>query len=525
MAFIVLAVAAVTGVEPVNWPRIALIAFAAACIPLLQLAFGQIDFRSGGLLSAAYLAAFAVSIAVGATLAAGQSRHQLFDGFAACVVFAGIASSGMALCQWLGPSVWQGFLDPHNGPRPVANIGQPNHLSTQLLLGVVGALYWYENRRINGWCAVFVVAWLGCGIVLTESRTGWLSVAIIAPWWWLMRKQGSLRLRVLPIAVAIAFFALAVLCLSQFNLLSGSVDPSTEDATGLRLKAGTRPLHWIMLADALRQSPWWGYGWSQVANAQLAVSVNHPATGEWLTQSHNLVLDLLVYNGLPIGSLLTLLLVLWFVRHARACNSASSWCLLLALFILFTHALLENPLHYAHFLLPAGLLMGIISNDLPAEGQWRSGRLFLAVPTAILLIPLTVVSAEYLQAEEALRDLRLAVAGVGIPPSELPQHDWYLVDGWAAYHRSATMAVSAGMKAEQIDELRKVASRYPYPNILMQYARASALNANAEAARHTFVHGCKVLGAPTCEAMRKVWSDLQSSEPNLRSIAFPAWSG
>ena len=525
VAFIVLAVAALTGVERINWPRIAVIAFAAACIPLLQLAFGQIDFRGGGLLSATYLVAFAASIAVGATLGSGKSREQPIDGFAACLVAAGIVSSGMALCQWLGPSVWEGLLDTHNGRRPVANIGQPNHLSTLLLLGVVGALYWYEKRRINGWSAAFVVAWLGWGIVLTESRTGWLNVAVIALWWFFMRKRGSLRLQTLPIGLGVAAFALAVFCLSELHVLVGAVEPIDAVSTTIRLDAGPRPLHWAMLADALRQSPWWGYGWSQVANAQFAVSANHPATGAWLTQSHNLVLDLLVYNGLPVGLLLSSLLLLWFVRHARACNDATSCCLLLALFMLFNHALLENPLHYAYFLLPAGLLIGILSEDLRAERRWLGGRLSLAIPIAVLLVPLTVVTAEYLRAEEALRELRLAFAGVGKPPSELPQPDWYLVDGWAAYLRASTMAVSADMQPEQIDELRKVASRYPYANILMQYARASALNANPEAAHRVFVHGCKVLVRPTCEAMRKVWSDLQSSEPKFRLVAFPAWSG
>ena len=525
VAFIVLSVAAFTGVESINWPRIAVIAFAAAGIPLLQLAFGQIDFRGGGLLCATYLVAFATSIAVGATLASGKSRAQLIDGFAACTVSAGIASSGMALCQWLGPSGWEGLLDLHDGRRPIANIGQPNHLSTLLLLGVAGALHWYESRRINGWSAAFVVAWLGCGIVLTESRTGWLNVAVISLWWFFMRKKASLRLRTLPIALGVAAFALAVCSLSELHVLVGAVEPVDASGTTIRLDAGSRPLHWAMLADALRQSPWWGYGWSQVANAQFAVSANHPATGAWLTQSHNLVLDLLVYNGLPVGLLLSSLLLLWLVQHARACNDATSWCLLLALFMLFTHALLENPLHYAYFLLPAGLLIGILSEDLRAERQSRGGRLSLAMCIAVLLVPLTVVTAEYFRAEQALRELGLAFARIGKPPSELPQPDWYLLDGWAAYHRASTMAVSAGMQPEQIDELRKVASRYPYPYVLMQYARASALNANPEAAHRAFVHGCKVLRRPTCEAMRKVWSDLQSSEPKFRPFAFPAWSG
>ena len=524
-AFVLLAVAALSESSPIIWPRIAMFAFAAACIPLVQLAVGQIDFRSVGLVSAAYVAAFATSILVGASLAAGRLRQQLFDGLAACLIFAGIVSSGMALCQWLGPSVWVGLLDPHGGPRPWANIGQPNHLSTQLLLGVAGVLYWYENRRINAWCASFVIAWLGWGVVLTESRTGWLCVAVLALWWWLERDRSSLRLRAQPVAIGIALFALAVSCLNDLHLFVGAVDPAAADVFGIRLKAGTRPMHWAMLWDAVTRSPWIGYGWSQVANAQFAVSANHPATGEWLTQSHNLVLDLLVYNGLPIGLLLSAVLALWVARHAWACNDPSSWCLMLALFMLLTHALLENPLHYAYFLLPAGLLIGILGNQIRKEKQWSTGRWSLALPTAMLLVPLIVVVTEYLQAEEALRDLELAIRGVGRPTAELPQYDWYVLDGWAAYHRTSTMVVSADIQPSQFDELRKVASRYPYPNVLMQYARASVFASKPEEARRTFVHGCKIFGPPTCEAMRKAWSSFQASEPAFRAVGFPPWPG
>ena len=521
-AFVLLAGSAIANSQQIIWPRIALIGFIAACIPLLQLAVGQIDFRSGGVLSATYLAAFATSISIGASLAASKLRQQLLDGFVACAVFAGIVSSGMALCQWLGPSVWEGLLDPHEGTRPFANIGQPNHLSTQLLLGVGGALYWYEGRRTNGWTTALVVAWLGLGIVLSESRTGWLSVAVIAGWWCLMRNRASLRVRAAPIAIGIATFALAVLCLGQFHLLIGVVDLTAVDATNLRLNAGTRPSHWLMLLDALRQSPWWGYGWSQVANAQFSVSANHPGMGEWLTQSHNLVLDLLIYNGLPIGLLLSAALALWLIQHSWGCSNSTSWCLLLALFMLFTHALLENPLHYTYFLLPAGLLMGVLASDYGAERRWYAGRWSLAIPIALLLVPFAIVSTEYLDAEETLRDMELSFKGVGTKPAELSQHEWILVDGWAAYHRASTLSVTAGMQRQQLDELRKVVSRYPYPNVLMQYAHASALNASPEAAHKSLLHGCKVFGSPTCEQMRKVWSRLQSSEPLLRDIEFPA---
>src|SRR5882672_947508 len=55
-----------------RWPRPALFACIVAIIPLLQLAFGQIEFLSDGVLSCLYVVGFALSVVVGATLARSQ---------------------------------------------------------------------------------------------------------------------------------------------------------------------------------------------------------------------------------------------------------------------------------------------------------------------------------------------------------------------------------------------------------------------------------------------------------------------
>ncbi len=522
VSLLLLAVSTFNRSSTVVWPRLAVLLCGVAMIPLIQRATGQIRYLDDAVLAASYVAIWGVSICVGASLAASPKRQHFIDGLAACLVLTGIASAGIALCQWLGPSVWNDWIEtmPSKGGRPFANIGQSNHLSTLLLLALAGLLYWYEKQRIHGWCAALGAAWLGWGVVMTQSRTGWLAVGMLVVWWLLMRRRAGLRLPAIAVVTGVVLFAIAVRWQEAlFVNWSGPMD--WEGAVPLvRLDAGTRWTHWQTLWHALMQSPWFGYGWNQVGSAQFGAAALYPATGEWLTQSHNLVLDLLIYNGMPLGLLIAALLFAWFVRRVLQCRDSDSWCWLLALFVVFLHAMLENPLHYAYFLVPMGLLMGIVGG---ASGtSIRTAKLVLAIPTALVATLLLAIAVEYVHAEEALRDLRLASFNVGKPPAELQKPDWIILESWKAYHGALTMKIGHDMPASDVAALRDLASRYPYPNVLSLYAQAAAMNGQPEAAKAVLVHACKVHNIVVCNAMRTWWGRLGNKYSEVRELAFPA---
>jgi O-antigen ligase len=524
LGFVLLAVAALVKCERVRWPRLALLALGVAAVPLVQWALGQIRFRGDAFVSSLYLAGFGVSVSVGASLARSELRKQLLDGLTLCLMLVGIASSGMALNQWLGPSVFEGIVDAMPpGGRPFANMAQPNHLATQLILGATATVYWYEQRRVAGWCAAIAIAWMGWGVVLTESRTGWMAVAVVALWWFFMRRRASLATGASQMAIGIAAFAIGIWIAPSLQAAwSGSLLLDGE-APQVRLAAGTRGTHWATLWDAMLRSPWFGYGWNQVSNAQFAAAVDHPTTQEWMTYSHNLMLDLLIFNGLPLGLLLCGALVVWFARHSSACRNAESWWILSVLLVLFAHALLEYPLHYSYYLLPAGLLMGFVGAPNGDQiGTIQARRLTLALPTIGLALLVGAIGLEYLKAEEALRDLELAARRIGPAASDLPQSDWYFVDGWAAYRRAATVTVAAGMPAVEIENLRKVAARYPYANILERYAQAAALNGQPDSARFVLLHSCKVHATAVCADMQRRWQTFRTSDPAAEKVEFPA---
>jgi O-antigen ligase len=504
----------------VVWPIPAVVALLTAFVPWVQFGFHEVRFLTDAFLASAYMVALTLSLATGATLASSAGRDHFFDGWTACCVTAALLSTGMALYQWLQlPPVGDWLSQVMPGGRVFANLAQPNHLSSVLALGLAGVLRWYERRRIGAAGAAFAAVFLAWGIAMTESRTGWMFMAVLAIGTGLLRRRAQLRTPLYAVAAGVLVFGVMVVLEGRLHAIwtqSGVV-------AGVRTAVGTRAMHWPTLLDAAMQSPWFGYGWNQVAAAQYATALAHPATGEALMHSHNLLLDLVLYNGLPLGLLLSGLLVWWTGRALRRCRSADAWCLLAALLALLAHAMVEYPLHYLYFLIPAGLTMGAVhtlvaSIDAPLTTR---PRVTLWLPALLMLGALAFVGVEYLRAEEALRRLRFANARVGIKMADLRTPDLALLDGWKAYHEAARLRLQPGMSASEIELLKDVARRFPYPAALHRYAQALALNGQSADALDVLTHLCKVYPGGVQQVMREAWQEQQAQEQRLLAVTFP----
>ena len=97
-----------------------------------------------------------------------------------------------------------------NFRRPGANVGQPNQLATLVLISVASLVYLFETRRLSSLAALPMAAILLLGLAVTESRTGALSLFLMAVWWMAMRRRIGLSLSVRAAALWILFF---VVCL------------------------------------------------------------------------------------------------------------------------------------------------------------------------------------------------------------------------------------------------------------------------------------------------------------------------
>jgi O-antigen ligase len=514
----------VTGAIATRWqsrPRVPLIAMASlllAAVPMLQWAAGLVTYLSDALLPTAYLAAFAMTIIAGAHLS--QVNPRFPDVVLSTILFAALVSVGIGLIQWLQLGPYTLVLPLHAGARITANFGQPNHLASLLGLGVAGAWLAYERRHLSGVLAAAVVVLLAAGLVSTRSRVGWMFVAVYCVMWLAYRKRLDLRTPAGTVAGFAAAFAAAV---PLWPWISRELTGVAGSVLSTRLASGERWTHLQTLWDACLRSPWVGYGWNQISIAQQDVVLDHDPSFEWLSSSHNQVLDLLVWNGLPLGILSIGVIAWWSVTRMRHCNDHGAWAAIVALAVLFAHAMVEYPLAYAYFLLPAGLLIGAV------EGRMRQGAGSASATTSLPRSALTsvvlalgavfyVICTDYLEIQNSVDRARMRDAGYA---SDVPVPDVRVLDGPREYVRLWITKNDNGDPGVDMAWLRTVTQRHATPPAMLRYAAAAAARGQREESHRALRVMCHISKPWHCDEGRSYWAGLAARMPELRNVAFP----
>src|SRR5574337_1488530 len=504
--------------EPLPVHASFVVALCAAVIPALQYAAGIIVYAGDAWISGIYLFGFALALLVGARfeqLRPGEVGSALF----AAIGAAALLSTGLALYEGLSMSglglLAVGF--PMEGERPGGNLSQPNQLATLLVWGLI-ALWWaYLNGRARGWIAVAGAAFIMLGLGTTRSRTGWLEVALLGIAALIYRRLlGTKRQAQALIALGIYFVVLNLSWDAISDALLVSAGRGTEDL----MSAGARPAAWHMFIDAIMQRPWVGWGWTQQESAHYALALGYPPLYTVFASAHNLVLDLLVQNGILVGALLALARGLWFVTKVLRVSTPQGCLLLLAIAALGLHTMLEYPQEYAYFLLPAGLMMGALDQMLPLGRVWQLRRW---AGTALLLLATVLVgwvAVEYNLAERSLERERFERAHVGpsrnsrapdlVMLTQLRQQLWLL-----------RVHPKPGMTPQQLDAMKQVVQRYPASADEMLYAIAAGLNGRPQEAHDALARLC-LMNVPTvCPQALETWRMVAVINPVLKTVKLP----
>ncbi len=483
----------------------AVVIFGLSFVPLLQYLFGLIQFAADAFLAGAYLLAFGFAVLL------GRRMEEYWPGRLVTVVFAsfGIAaviSLAIALNQWLQLDQWGGFtLAVGAGSRPVANVAQSNKLATLFVWGLVSFWWSYRNGVVRGWLGVLMAFLLLFGIAMTQSRMGALAVfsviavAILHP-----RTQGASRQR----WVLISIFVWYVGCVLSWSALNIALDLVSSQGISELLKPGTRILHWQLIFEAILQRPLLGWGWQQVSVAQSTLALQHPATGEIITFSHNLVLDLLVWNGVPLGLALTGGIAIWFVRHWQRAASTSEVSTMSVLSVFLLHSLLEFPHAYLTFLFPAGLLIGVLSDAGLTTGKqvarYSCRESVIALAAVGMALCLFLLIRDYLRIEAAWMSERVRAARIGdLRPVSHP-------NTLTLEHLGAVLALGRveprkGMTAEEIESMKQLTYRLPGVGGILKLAKAQRLNGQTEEAGATLERLCRIHPQTTCARARMAW--------------------
>lgn len=125
--------------KEIKIPRPQILMLVIVLLPLLQFCFGLILDFSVAFLSFTYLFTFWLMMLCGYNLSLqAENREKLMIGFSLLVLVAGLLSSFMAVVQWLNLESYLYGIMGLRGNRPYANFGQPNNLSTFLVMGLMG---------------------------------------------------------------------------------------------------------------------------------------------------------------------------------------------------------------------------------------------------------------------------------------------------------------------------------------------------------------------------------------------------
>ncbi len=456
--------------------------FIISLIPLIQNIFGKIYFFGDALIAFIYIFSFGLAVLIGSNLRRNLELDKIIIFISVVFICAGLISSFISLKQWLllsNGGIWSVDLPP--GGRPFANFAQPNNCASFLLLSALATLYIFEKKIISHLPAIGLIILFFFCLALTQSRTAWFFVICFLIWWFWKKSLFSTRLSKYLIFYPLGILILSIFAIPYLSSLLGVI--STSDIITRVTTGYQRIPMWYQMLLAISKEPIWGYGWNQVSVAQLSVYLEYP-TNVWTEHSHNILLDLLIWNGVPIGSLIIVFFSIWLWQLSKLTNSVELFIGLAMIGVLIVHGMFEYPLEYAFFLLPMGLIWGAISFDLYDERvKFLSKNIGMVVFVSSALL-LTWIFIEYSRVEKDTRLLQFELKNIGEIHAKQEVPNIILLTQLRERIRFLRTQPEENMSQEQLDWMRKVTYRYADGINLYKYSQTLAINNQEKAAQY-----------------------------------------
>jgi len=511
-------------------PLMGLVLLLLAVVPWLQWWAGLLPKSGTAFVSSAYIGATALAVAVGFS-ARGAAGERLMDMLTGAWILAALLNLAIQLIQWFQ---WytsditsiQSMLVTQlmAGSRPSGSILQPNLLATLQVWALLGLTWWQARRDMHP--ALFFVAFalVVTGLGLTQSRAGLLEMAICTVLLCLFARRWAGAWVCACWAVMLA--ALLVWSMN-FQLVAGWL--GVQGAAEGRLSAvdGARIDGWIAFGMAVLDSPWWGYGITDVGYPYFLNAETHPQIyiGQRFGHAHNALLDLALWVGLPLAIVLTLAITRWGWR--RLMDAIQQPPLLIAVLVLLSftvHAMLELPHHYLYLLAPVGLCIGWLCAATGAStvvSLGRSGALLAAVSVWSVS---AAVAWDYFPYQERYTEWRFDNLGVGYrldreikAPLVLDQ----LHDELVLYRTD----FSRPLTPEQLNWVDETARTITTAPAIYLAAQALAMAGRTEEALRWMRRYNAVTPPELVEQTRRIWARDQSKHPQLRTLDWPRFEG
>jgi hypothetical protein len=355
-------------------------------------------------------------------------------------------------------------------------------------------------------------------VAATQSRTAWLELGVLgaaAVAW--RTSLASRRAWSTLLLLGFGFIALVLGWGAVTELIGFRGVRSLGDELS---SPGLRPAAWQLFTDAVARYPWSGWGWNQIAIAQGALALDRPGLNYTFRSSHNLLLDLLVQNGIPITIALVVVLAAWSVAKLRRVTTPTGRLLLLAIAVLLVHAMLEFPQNYTYFLLPVGLMLGVLDAAYPAGPGVRVHRLVAVSLVAVGAVTTAWIGVEYHLAERSLEQVRMERNRVGfVRDSRAP--DLIVLTQLREVLRFLRVRYTSPATAEELEWMRHVVAHYPSDGNQLALAVAAANNRRPDIASEALARMCRMVPPSRCDQALASWRAMTNSSPALAAVSLP----
>ena len=355
------------------WPGASGLAALQAVFGLLLLSALAAPLWTGlpwslALSGAGMIAAAALTAQLAAALQHAGLGRAAFRAFCIGMVVAALASSLIGIVQVFAPEWADGdWIARGSIPgRAVGNMRQPNHLSSLLLWGIIAIVWLGEARVVRRGVDTALALLFIFVVVLSSSRTGAAGMLMLAVWGALDRrlsKRSRALLLLAPVIYAAFWFGASAWADQTHQVFGGETRFSTKGDI-----SSSRYGIWANTLSLIGMHPWFGVGFGEF-NFAWALTPFPGRPVAFFDHTHNLPLQFAVELGLPLGVLATaglcwaLLRALLLALQARVSTDPEQAPMrraaFMMIFMVCVHSLLEYPLWYAYFLLPAAFAFGL----------------------------------------------------------------------------------------------------------------------------------------------------------------------
>lgn len=407
------------------------------------------------------------------------------------IFFSGLIQIGIGLAQWSGQLVtitldnWWA-MSGNIGERVSSNFGQTNNYATFILWSYLAFLTlntWLEDSGIliTKGTVAFVTLFFAFGLVLAQSRTSLVSILIVimAVGYSKVKLRSNLKFALTILVLSFGIFWFLIPLFS--NLIVPQVDASARSFVDSNLRFPGWGMFITQGLSSLQQAIF-GSGWGSIGVVHVNAAGSESAvnfSSAIFAQSHNIFLDIFICFGI-IGLLIFLRLIYICIQKFNLLLSNERFLILgLMVLVFFVHSNFEFPHYYAYFLMPAGYLLGTVSQS---SNAMKTKTIYLLPILLVSLIAVVLVVKDYTKFERGFLSDSLQVKLQG----KINTTDYYvssLLPGLSELQASSRMIVNSQISPSEADRIYLLAKHYPSTYNLARAVEASAFRSDEQVFR------------------------------------------